>query len=64
MEVNFVEILMNYGAMGVMLIWFMVKNSKDMETFKATIQQENQLTREVLSELKIVIAKSGGQINE
>lgn len=64
MDVNFVEIFANYGAMGIMLVWFMVKNSKDMETFKATIQQENQLTREVLSELKVVIAKSGGQVNE
>lgn len=60
MDVNFVELLANYGAMGVMLVWFMFKNSKDMETFKNAMQQENELTREALNDLKLVIAKIGG----
>lgn len=60
METSAIELLMNYGAMGVTLIWFMWKNNKDMETFKNTIQAENQLTRETLNDLKVVIAKLGG----
>lgn len=62
MDVNFVELLANYGAMGVMLIWFMFKNSKDMETFKDAMKQENELTREALNDLKVVIAKIGGEV--
>lgn len=42
-------ILLNNGAMGAMLVWFMFKQSKD-----------NEQTREVLNELKVIIAKVGG----
>lgn len=57
--VNFFEILANYGAMGIMLIWFMFKNAKDMESFKQVLQNENQQTREVMNDLKVLIAKVG-----
>jgi hypothetical protein len=63
-EGSVTEILMNYGAMGIMLVWFMFKNSKDMESFKSIIQKENEQTREVMNDLKIVIAKLGGVESE
>lgn len=43
------SILLNNGAMGVMLAWFMFKQSKD-----------NEQTREILTDLKMVISKIGG----
>jgi hypothetical protein len=64
MEQAVIDILMNYGAMGVMLVWFMVKNNKDMENFKEIVRQENALTREALNEVRLVIAKVGGQSHE
>lgn len=54
------DLLVNYGAMGAMLIWFMWKHNKDMESFKQIIQTENQLTRDTLNDLRLVIAKIGG----
>jgi hypothetical protein len=60
-EVNLFELLFNYGAVGVVLAWFMLKNNKDMETFKTAMQEESKLTREALNDLKMVIAKIGGQ---
>lgn len=39
-------LLLNYGGMGAMLVWFMVKQSKD-----------NEQTREILTDLKILIQK-------
>lgn len=46
------SILLNNGAMGAMLAWFMFKQSKD-----------NEQTREILSDLKMVISKIGGVPN-
>ncbi|KYC77728.1 hypothetical protein B4092_4703 [Bacillus licheniformis] len=42
-------LLLNYGGMGAMLVWFMLKQSKD-----------NEQTREILNDLKVLIAKIGG----
>lgn len=61
---DMVDILINNGVAIGVIAWFMLKNSKDMDTFKAAITQENQLTRDTLNELKVVIAKIGGQSNE
>lgn len=61
MDVSFVDVLLNNGVAVGVIIWFMLKNNKDMETFRAALTEENRLTRETLNELKIVIAKIGGQ---
>lgn len=56
MEQALIQTLANYGAMGIMLIWFMVKNSKDLDRISQIIEQQNQLTRETLNEIKVVVA--------
>ncbi|WP_434785681.1 hypothetical protein [Bacillus velezensis] len=43
------SIILNYGGMGAMLYWFMFKQSKD-----------NEQTRELLTNLTILIEKIGG----
>jgi hypothetical protein len=64
MDVNFIDILVNNGVAVGVIIWFMLKNNKDMDTFRNIIQTENQQTREVLNDLKVVIAKIGGSTHE
>lgn len=60
MDVSFIDILVNNGVAVGVIVWFMFKNNRDMETFKDAIASENQLTRDTLNELKVVIAKVGG----
>lgn len=55
------DMFFNYGAMGAMLVWFMFKYSKDMDRLTQVIQTENQLMRETLNDLKVVIAKVTNQ---
>ncbi|WP_431806289.1 hypothetical protein [Bacillus pumilus] len=68
MEATFLEqtvnILANYGAMGVMLCWFMFKSSKDNEKNTQAVLDANERTQEALHELRIVIAKIGGVSDE
>jgi hypothetical protein len=64
MEMDFAQMLVNNGVAGIVLAWFMFKNNKDMERFSTMMEEENKQTREVLSDLKTVIAKIGGVGNE
>lgn len=64
MDMNVLDIIVNNGVAVAVIIWFMFKNTKDMDTFRNIMQQENQLTRDTLNELKIVIAKLGEKHNE
>ncbi|MCY7525116.1 hypothetical protein MWG61_13300 [Bacillus safensis] len=59
-----VNILANYGAMGVMLGWFMFKSSKDNEKNTQAVLDANERTQEALNELRFVIAKIGGVSDE
>lgn len=60
MDTTFIDVLVNNGVAVAVIFWFMFKNNRDMETFKEAISTENQLTRDTLNELKVVIAKSWG----
>jgi hypothetical protein len=64
METTFIDMLVNNGVAVGVIVWFMLKNNKDMETFKNALQKENAMTREVLNDLKVIIAKQGGASNE
>lgn len=64
MEATFIDMLVNNGVAVGVIVWFMFKNNKDMETFKTAITEENRLTRDTLNELKIVIATLGGKEHE
>ena len=64
MDTSIVDIIFNNGIAVGVLIWFMFKNKKDMEMLKAAMRDENKMTSEALSELKVVIAKVGGLKDE
>jgi hypothetical protein len=55
MDQTLIQTFANYGAMGIMLVWFMVKNSKDLDNIRQIIEQQNQLTRDTLNEVKNAI---------
>jgi len=63
-DTSIVDIIFNNGIAVGVLIWFMFKNKKDMEMLKAAMRDENKMTSEALSELKVVIAKVGGLKDE
>lgn len=64
MESTIMDVIFNNGVAVGVIVWFMFKNNKDMDTFKTAITEENKLTRDTLNELKIVIATLGGQKSE
>lgn len=60
MQIDFAQLLINQGIAGIVLAWFMFKNSKDMEAFRNLVENENTQTREVIKDLKEVISQIGG----